>query len=52
MRRQWTGVVILITVSLAAAFLIVPAINAEPQNQSGYTGSDLIDALNKFLAVG
>jgi hypothetical protein len=47
MRRQWTGVVILITVSLTATLFLVPAIHAEPQNQSGYTGSDLIDALNK-----
>ena len=47
MRGPWTGVIFLITVSLAAVFLIVPAIHAEPQNQSGHTGSDLIDALNK-----
>jgi len=47
MRRQWAGVVTLIIVSLSATLLLVPAIHAEPQNHSWYTGFDLIDTLNK-----
>ena len=47
MQKQWIGVVILITISLMAALLLVPAIHAEPQNQYGYMGNGLVDALNK-----
>ena len=52
MRRQWTGVVILITVSLTATILLVPAIHAGPQNQYGYMGNGLTDALNKDNFTG
>jgi flagellar basal body-associated protein FliL len=52
MQKQWIGIVILITISIMAALLLVPAIHAEPQNQYGYMGNGLTDALNKDNFTG
>ncbi|WP_394698813.1 hypothetical protein [uncultured Methanoregula sp.] len=47
MRRKRTGVLIRITLLFMAISLLMPAIYAEPQNQSWYTrGSGFIDELN------